>query len=47
MFFKSKKEIATEDLKLSDYDSIWTKFCFLDETGNLIQSTDPMIYFRW
>lgn len=34
-FFKSDKEIKTEDLKLSDYDKIWTKFCFLDETGSL------------
>lgn len=32
MFFKINKEIKTEDLKLSDYDQIWTKFCFLDET---------------
>lgn len=40
MFFKNK-EIATEDLKLSDYDSIWTKFCFLDETGNLSNKTEP------
>jgi len=35
MFFKSNKEIKTEDLRLSDYDKIWTKFCFLDETGSL------------
>ena len=34
-FFKFNKEIKTEDLKLSDYDKIWTKFCFLDETGVL------------
>lgn len=34
-FFKNNKEIKTEDLKLSDYDQIWTKFCFLDETGTL------------
>lgn len=41
MFFKSKKEIETKDLKLSDYNSIWTKFCFLDETGSLTQANDP------
>lgn len=35
MFFKNNKDIKTEDLKLSDYDQIWTKFCFLDETGTL------------
>lgn len=40
-FFKFNKEIKTEDLKLSDYDQIWTKFCFLDETGNLNNPTDP------
>jgi len=41
MFFKSKKEINTEDFKLSDYNNIWTKFCFLDETGNLSSPKDP------
>ncbi len=39
-FFKFNKEIKTEDLKLSDYDQIWTKFCFLDETGSLSDKTD-------
>jgi len=39
-FFKSNKEIKTEDLKLSDYDQIWTKFCFLDETGTLSNQKD-------
>ena len=34
-FFKPKKEIKTEDLCLKDFDAIWTKFCFLDETGSL------------
>lgn len=34
MFFKLNKEIRTEDLKLSDYDKIWTKFCFLDGFRN-------------
>lgn len=41
MFFKINKEIKTEDLKLSDYDQIWTKFCFLDETGSLTDQKDP------
>lgn len=40
-FFKFNKEIKTEDLKLSDYDQIWTKFCFLDETGSLNNLVDP------
>lgn len=39
-FFKKNKEVKTEDLKLSDYDQIWTKFCFLDETGSLSNQTD-------
>lgn len=39
-FFKFNKEIKTEDLKLSDYDKIWTKFCFLDETGTLSDQKD-------
>ena len=39
-FFKSNKEIKTEDLKLSDCDKIWTKFCFLDETGTLSDQKD-------
>ncbi|MHB8651627.1 MAG: DUF3800 domain-containing protein [Minisyncoccota bacterium] len=41
MFFKSNKEIKTGDLKLSDYDQIWTKFCFLDESGSLSNRTEP------
>ncbi len=40
MFFKSNKEIKTEDLKLADFDKIWTKFCFLDETGTLSNQKD-------
>ncbi len=39
-FFKSNKEVKTEDLKLSDFDKIWTKFCFLDETGTLSDRND-------
>lgn len=41
MFFKNNKEIKTEELKLSDYDQIWTKFCFLDESGSLNNKTEP------
>lgn len=41
MFFKNNKEKNTEDLKLSDYDQIWTKFCFMDETGDLKNEKDP------
>jgi len=40
-FFKLNKEIDTKDLKLSDFNQIWTKFCFLDETGSLSNETDP------
>lgn len=40
MFFKNNSEIKTENLKLSDYDQIWTKFCFLDETGTLSDQKD-------
>src|SRR3989338_6197049 len=40
MFFKSNKEIKTGDLKLADFDKIWTKFCFLDETGTLSDQKD-------
>jgi len=41
-FFTCNKETKTADLKLSDYNQIWTKFCFLDETGSLANnSTDP------
>ena len=39
-FFQFNKEIKTEDLKLSDYNQIWTKFCFLDETGTLSDRQD-------
>ena len=41
VFFKNKKDIPTEDLKLSDFDQIWTKFCFLDESGSLSNPTEP------
>jgi|SRR3989344_3381083 len=40
-FFKFNKDKITNDLKLSDYDQIWTKFCFLDETGSLNNIKDP------
>lgn len=41
MFFKSRTEVKTEELKLSDFENIWTKFCFLDETGSLSDTTNP------
>lgn len=40
-FFNSKKDKNTEDLCLKDYDGIWSKFCFLDETGDLTSEKDP------
>lgn len=42
-FYKNRKEVLTEDLKLSDYDQIWSKFCFLDESGSLSNKTE--MYF--
>lgn len=42
MFFKVDKNQPTEELKLKDYDRIWTKFCFLDESGSLTNITDPL-----
>ena len=40
-FLSFDKKAKTEDLKLSDYDKIWTKFCFLDESGSLSNPKDP------
>lgn len=40
-FFKFNKNQNIADLKLSDYDQIWTKFCFMDETGDLKNVNDP------
>jgi hypothetical protein len=40
-FFRFNKDVKTKDLKLSDYDQIWTKFCFLDESGSLSNKADP------
>ncbi len=31
----------TKELKLKDYNNIWTKFCFLDESGSLDPKTAP------
>jgi hypothetical protein len=41
MFFRHNKEKETGELKLSDFHNIWTKFCFLDETGSLASVQDP------
>ncbi len=41
MFFRNNKEKKTTDLMLSDYNQIWTKFCFMDETGDLKNENDP------
>jgi hypothetical protein len=41
MFFNRKNGTETADLTLKDYESIWTKFCFLDETGSLNNISDP------
>ena len=41
MFFKFTKEKSINDITLSEYDKIWTKFCFLDESGSLNNKTEP------
>jgi len=45
MFFKTedknKNLDQTGELKLKDYDKIWTKFCFLDESGSLDPKAAP------
>lgn len=47
MFFyrNNKPETSDKDdskeLKLKDYNKIWTKFCFLDESGSLDPKTAP------
>jgi len=45
MFFrnnnKNNKQDRTSDLRLKDHDKIWTKFCFLDESGSLSPKTAP------
>ncbi len=46
MFFKSKNkdqenQDLTGELKLKEYEKIWTKFCFLDESGSLDPKTAP------
>lgn len=45
MFFKKDKQNQTDgktsELKLKEYDKIWTKFCFLDESGSLDPKTAP------
>lgn len=40
-FFKRDEDTPTENLRLKDFDRIWTKFCFLDETGSLDDAKDP------
>jgi len=46
MFFKRKNKDqdntdSTGELKLKEYDKIWTKFCFLDESGSLDPKAAP------
>lgn len=41
-FFKCNKDVETKNLKLADYDQIWSKFCFLDESGSLSNLGDPL-----
>jgi len=41
-FFHVDKDIDAKNLKLSDYNQIWTKFCFLDECGSLSDPTQNL-----
>ncbi|MFZ4648452.1 MAG: DUF3800 domain-containing protein [Patescibacteria group bacterium] len=41
-FFRCDREIETKELKLADYDQIWSKFCFLDESGSLSNLREPL-----
>ncbi len=46
MFFKRKNKDhdnvdSTGELKLKEYNKIWTKFCFFDESGSLDPKTAP------
>ena len=45
MFFKRKTKQEeldnTGNLKLKDFEKIWTKFCFLDESGSLDPKSTP------
>jgi len=46
MFFRSKNKDQnnkdlTGEIKLKEYNKIWTKFCFLDESGSLDPKTAP------
>jgi len=38
-FFGGNKDI--KNLTLADYKNVWTKFCFLDESGSLSNPKDP------
>ena len=38
---KEKEECENHKLTLADYKDIWTKFCFLDESGNLDPKSQP------
>ena len=40
-FFQNNKEVSTAEVCLADYNQIWTKFCFLDESGSLSNNTEP------
>jgi len=39
-FHKRDGDTPTNELRLKDFDRIWTKFCFLDETGSLSNIKD-------
>jgi len=37
----NSKNTSINKLNLSDYDKIWCKFCFMDESGGLSNQNDP------
>ena len=41
MFFKNDRTVETKNIRLAQYEQVWTKFCFMDETGNLQSDCDP------
>lgn len=41
IFGFNKKEDRPDELRLADFKKIWTKFCFLDESGSLGNPKDP------
>ncbi len=43
-FFNNERQGG--DLRLSDYKNIWSRFCFLDESGSLNNPTESF-FLQW